>query len=123
MTTIRINRPIVVWRYTISFKQLLLRSVKATRHSTRIDVLFSGVEALSCRTSYDEGLRIVEAGYEESETIFSAAGVESNAHLTCFVLVGPSSRDWIVASYMQTAEDEGNYDEPSSLGIEWGATS
>ena len=122
MASIRINRPIVVWRYTISFKQLLLRSVKGSEHSTRLDVLFSGVAALSMRTSYNDGLRILEASYPDSEAILSTAGVDSQEGVTCFELVAPSARDWIVASYMQMAEDEGDYDEPSSLGIDWGGT-
>jgi hypothetical protein len=61
------DRRFQLWSYRVSHSQLLLRSVKDAEHTSRIDVLFKGVDALDLPTRLD-GLVI-----ENCEGLFALA--------------------------------------------------
>lgn len=87
------DRRFQLWRYQVGHSQLLLRSVKATDHPSRIDVLFKVVEAIQLPTAF-VGLTIRQDGGK-------------------YLLEG---HDWcggIAAGACFVAEDDGEYFDPS----------
>jgi hypothetical protein len=44
---VRFERPFQVWAYTVSHRQLLLRSPKSAELPTRVDILFKDVRAMT----------------------------------------------------------------------------
>lgn len=57
------DRQFQIWRYEVGHAQLLLRSMKGDQHASRIDVLFTAVEAIDLPTRFD-GPRIERDGYQ-----------------------------------------------------------
>jgi len=87
------HRRFQMWKYTVSHKMLLLRSVKGDDHPTRIDVLFVGVSHVVLPTAFD-GLRIERSGDD-------------------FRLAGSDWEGSVVALNMAHEEDNGEYFDPS----------
>src|SRR5262249_4398796 len=61
---INFQRQFQVWLYTVSLRQLLLRSNRSETHATRIDIHFMDVEAIQLPTIFD-GLVLAEASQDE----------------------------------------------------------
>jgi hypothetical protein len=87
------GRHFQVWRYTVSHAQLLLRSTRDDSHTTRIDVLFKGVDRVDLPTSFN-GLSIEQDG----------AG---------YRLTGEDWSGFVAAVACLSAEDHGQYFDPS----------
>jgi hypothetical protein len=83
------NRVFTVWKYTISHRQLVLRSVKDPMQgiSTRIDLLFKPVVWMSLPTSFSD-LRVEEANPEQVEFMATISGVTLQNAEQLFVLYG-----------------------------------
>jgi hypothetical protein len=94
------DRHFQVWRFTVSHSQLLLRSVKGRGHSTRIDVLFKGVDTIELPTSFD-GLRIERNGER-------------------YTVSGPGWSGHVTATACFRAEDDGKYFDPSPFAASFG---
>jgi hypothetical protein len=105
------RRKFRLWDYSVSYSQLLLRSVNLPDYETRIDVLFSNVRRVLLSYQYetlavdslemgevDNGL--IGGGYEEWQRVFLING-------------GP---DFIVASQCKWYEDVGDARTPSKFG-------
>ena len=86
------ERKFAVWKYTVGHSMLLLRSVKSELASSRVDVLFVGVERIDIPSTM-EGLRIVGDGTYE--------------------LSGPAWRGSVTALNCAVREDSGEYFDPS----------
>ncbi|WP_143227057.1 hypothetical protein [Actinomadura mexicana] len=104
------SREFRLWHYSVSYSQLLIRSVNIERERTRIDVLFSNVRRILLSHEYaalvidqlgvgDSGREVVE-GHEEWQNVFLING-------------GP---DFIVASHCKWHEDVGDARSPSHFG-------
>ena len=87
------DRHFQVWRYEVGHSQLLLRSVKASGHDSRIDVLFKAVDSICMPTSLD-GLTIERDG-------------------DSFALSGREWEGSITAGSCYQAEDGDEYFDPS----------
>lgn len=105
------DRVFQIWLYTVSHRQLLFRSNKDNIYSTRIEVLFNGVEFMSLYPLMDEGLVITSPATGElpAEIDFSRISrpwyrVESGG-----------SVGHVAAREVIFGEDELEYFEPSSL--------
>jgi hypothetical protein len=70
---LRSERRFVLWAYSVSHRQLLLRSAADRDHETTVDLLFKPVEAVKIRGGYD-GLVIRCATAEEAERIEDPPG-------------------------------------------------
>jgi hypothetical protein len=106
------NRVFEVWRYTVSHRQLLIRSNKGNSFPTRLEVLFKDV-AFMAVPPVMRGVTITECG---------AAGDELPSGLNAFQISKPWYRietegcvGYIAAGAIETNEDDLGYEEPSSL--------
>jgi len=114
MTTLfESRRTFQLWRAVVGHNQLLLRSTKSESEPTRIEILFKPVRALELRTVLD-GLRIRLANPDEAEQIAIKSGDPGN-WATFFVLESDTWSGYVVAETMVSAEDDGEYSDPSSL--------
>ena len=106
------NRVFEVWRYTVSHRQLLIRSNKRNSFPTRLEVLFKNV-AFMALPPVMRGVTISECG---------AAGDELPSCLNAFQISKPwyrieteGSVGYVAAGAIATNEDDLGYEEPSSL--------
>lgn len=114
LTVFESDRQFQLWRAVVGHSQLLLRSTKTEEHPTRIDVLFKPVQGMKLRTLLD-GLRIREADPHEANDIARETGEECGDEFKCFVIESRGFRGFVVATVMTTAEDAGEYSDPSQL--------
>jgi hypothetical protein len=104
-----------MWAYTVSHKELLLRSRKDDEGGTRIDVLFKGVEAL-CLPTKLTNLAIREASDEEAaHGLGGLAAADPTGELRVFLVQSAEGEGRVVALVMFYAEDDGWWHEPSPL--------
>jgi len=111
------NRRFAVWSYTVSHKQLLLRSTKDHAHETRIDLLFKNVLYLALPTLIHD-LTVSEADAATSSRIVAGVASDSPRSLDdkrVYVLRGRGPEGYVVASTVVHAEDTEDYLAPSSL--------
>ena len=111
------TRQFQLWRYTVSHSQLLLRSNKGDDYSTRLEVLFKGVDWMSLPTILD-GLEIGECGPDSLPTIKETCFVPNASHHRCFQVSTSVERGFVVASSVFVAEDDGDYSTPSTLYVD-----
>ncbi|EFH88284.1 hypothetical protein [Ktedonobacter racemifer] len=111
------NRVFTVWKYTISHRQLVLRSVKDTKQgiSTRIDLLFKPVAWMSLPTGFSD-LRVEEASPEHVEFMTTISGVTLQDSEKLFVLQGKQSQGYVAASLYALDESTREFDEPDIWG-------
>jgi hypothetical protein len=107
------GRRFQMWSYTVSHRQLLLRSNKSEGRR-RCEVLFSNVARFDLPTSFDD-LEILIG--DEGTLPDSAAelGADSGTHRKRYLLRGINWSGYVVAGGMATAEDDAEYYEASSL--------
>ncbi len=103
-----ITRTFRVWAYSVSHRQLLLRSPSEEGGGTRVDVLFKGVDELHIQT-VASGLSIQEAALDSELD----SGQKHSPKK--FVLKSAGWIGFIVAGSVAVHEDNGSYDEPSAL--------
>ncbi len=103
------RRRFQVWGYTVSHRELLLRSTKSKEFPTRIDVFLKGVQEFHLPTVFD-GLSITEARAEDLErlSILSDA-VSSGSGAKAFVVNGNGFMGYVIALGVWCHEDEGEY--------------
>jgi len=107
------EREFQVWLYTVSHSILLLRSVKSETLSTRVDVIFKPVRALSVPTT------LVGIDVRSMPVPATLAGVVPDLHDSdqFFSLTGAEPTWWIVAGTVDWHGDEGEYSDPSSFSV------
>lgn len=121
ITSIRLERLVQVWSYSVSMSQLLFRASKSTDASTRVDLLFTGVAAMNLPTMGMRHLDVNVATSAERTAILASAAVDHPEQRTCFVVAGTGNLSgtpflgWIVAGAMTSCEDDGEYYEDSQL--------
>ena len=117
MQPINLRRRFQLWSYSVSHRQLLLRSVKTNSIATRVDVLFKNVFSINLPTVIEE-LRVAEADPHSARAILQSSSHEEDLPVRdtrVFLLTGNGWNGVIVAGYVGVAEDTGDYDDPSSL--------
>lgn len=111
------DRVFAVWKYTISHRQLILRSVKDEKRgiSTRIDLLFKPVAWMSLPTGFSD-LQVEAASPEHVEFMTTISGVTLQGSEKLFVLRGNHSRGYVAASVYACDESTREHDEPDIWG-------
>jgi len=97
------------WLYTVSHGQLLLRRPKNPAHPRRLDILFKDVGEAHV-VPYFDNLRVLEVRPGDAGFEIAATGRRK-----LFRLVGENAVGHVVAGAVVHAEDDLEYDEPSSL--------
>lgn len=112
------KRSFQLWGYTVSHRELLLRSTKSADYPTRIDVFFKGVKEFHLPTSF-KGLSIAHASLDELRTLPSHRGgwAESGSDLKFFKIGGADFVGYVVALVVFCHEDDGEYCEPSFFDV------
>jgi hypothetical protein len=106
------EREFQVWLYTVSHAQLLLRSTRAGKHGTRVDILFKGVRAVQLPTTL-RGLNIVVMSRHEAIETSTSMGVQLRGNESVFALSGSNYAGFVIAGGAFLHEDEGSHDDPS----------
>ncbi len=106
------RREFRIWHYTVSYGQLLLRSLDVTKYATRIDVLFSNVKRMHVATKYEE--LIIQQIDSPTDLRLSEYGIQLPNDGSIFLMNnGP---DYVSATHCQWHEDEGGAHTPSRFG-------
>lgn len=95
------------WFYLVSHGQLLLRRPKGSAQPRRLDILFKDVVEVRV-VSFFDNLQVVEAGSE-------IATINPVGEHSIYRLVGDNAIGYIVAGAVVWSEDDGEYNEASSL--------
>jgi hypothetical protein len=111
---VRFDGPFAVWAYTIGHGRLLLRRTKSAEHPTRVDVLFKDVGWMCFPTSLAD-VRIREAAPGEADNLLASAGPLRTSGRKLFAVSGSNWRGYVLAGVVVWKEDEGEYNDPSSL--------
>lgn len=98
------------WLYTVSHGQLLLRRPKNPTLPRRLDILFKDVVEAHV-VSFFDNLRVVEAMPDQT----SAATIMPVGGRSLYKLIGENAVGHVIAGAIVCKEDDGEYDEPSSL--------
>lgn len=112
MTTVAYpDRRFQLWEYRVSHGGLLIRSPKGPSVSLNVDMLFDGVEFVSCRRLM-RGIELLEASPEDLDRVADAIGAVSNEDRV-FVLSSEGVRHLVVASSLHVSEHDGEiFDSP-----------
>ncbi|GAA2305193.1 hypothetical protein GCM10010149_63710 [Nonomuraea roseoviolacea subsp. roseoviolacea] len=112
----RSNRNFVVWAYTVSHSQLLLRTrptYGGGERQSRIDIVFKPVEAMKLRMVYN-GLVVRCAMQGEIDRIHAEhTGIDRKAR--CLMLEAAEEQDYVVTYAVGWMEDMGTERDPSPL--------
>ncbi|MEV8637569.1 hypothetical protein AB0395_38595 [Streptosporangium sp. NPDC051023] len=106
------HRGFQVWQYSVSHSTLLLRSVNVAGFSTRIDVVFVGVELMLIRPTYSKLIIFCVEGDEKREILVNESEEVIGKQL--FLLDGKAS--YVVAGGFSWHEDAGDHHTPSRFG-------
>ena len=99
---INFQRQFQVWLYTVSLRQLLLRSNRSETHATRIDIHFMDVEAIQLPTIF-YGVVLAEASQDDPVRV---------RRRKVFTIQSPHFFGYVVAGVVGWHEDENNaFDE------------
>ena len=108
----KIHRHFQLWAYSVSMARLLLRRTKSETFNTRYDILFQNVKALKLPTSFN-GIIVEIAKPLEAEQILAEAGMLSFKKV--FTIRSGILNCYVIAGACVTAEDAGEFFEPSCL--------
>ncbi len=111
---IKIGGSVAIWSYTIGHGRLLLRRTKSSAHPHRIDILFKDTGWICLPSSLDD-LTIQEVSIDEAAELFAQAGRVRTSDRKMFKVTGKGQQGYVLAGVVVLAEDEGEYDDPSSL--------
>jgi hypothetical protein len=104
------RRDFRLWHYSVSYSQLLLRSLNAAAQPRRIDLLFSNVEHMRIDAKYDQ-LAIEEVS--SSDPRLGESGIQPKHGKIFLVNGGPHL---VIATHCQWHEDEGGAHSASEFG-------
>jgi len=111
-SAVSFSRRFLIWVYTVSHSELLLRSTKTSDLVTRIDVFFKNVAAIHLPTILD-GLAVSEATDIERVELHLQIDPSRLEGRKVFVVRGSNFTGYVVAGVMAWHEDEQEYHEPS----------
>lgn len=106
-----------MWRYTVSHRQLLLRSTQTEDFPTRIDVLFKPVHWMNLPTQLT-GLIFELADPEQAQSLSEASGMAFDQEAKVFVVRGSNYQGYVVAAVYDTDERTPSDHEPSKWQVE-----
>jgi hypothetical protein len=113
--TLTFARPFQLWSYVVSHGQLLMRSPRGQSFDTRIDVLFTNVQAIMLPAVLDS-CRVSELdGRDETDIPDLVAGYDAGAY-RLFAVADGDRIGYVLAGAIAWSEDEEEYDAPSALG-------
>jgi hypothetical protein len=121
-------RQFQIWKYTVSHRELLLRSVKGPVQppqrkmppgpTTRFDVLFTNVAAIHLPTRFD-GLTILEAEENEKKELpLLPAEAASPKYYKVFIVRGTDFSGYVIAADVFWHEDEYGDSDPSHYRLQ-----
>jgi hypothetical protein len=106
MTTVAYpDRRFQLWEYRVSHGGLLIRSPKGPSASLNVDMLFYGVEFVSCPRLM-RGIELVEATLEDLRRVADEIGAVGHEDRV-FVLSSEGVRHLVVASSLRVTEHDG----------------
>lgn len=114
---VNLKRPFQLWQHVVSHGMLLLRSPKGDQFATRVDIVFTNVQATCMRTSFpDLEVKQCEAG--EAAQIRTRFGLQEARDLDVFVLKAAGMPDgYVVASAMDWHEDVKDFSDRSHFDL------
>jgi hypothetical protein len=104
------EREFQVWHYTVSYSQLLLRSLGHDDRDTRVDILFSNVYLMHLRPAFAQ-LRIDLA---DDDWTRDAVALPRGVPAKWYVL--NEDEGYVLATDCQWHEDRGDHHSPSKFG-------
>ena len=105
------DRRFQLWEYRVSHGGLLIRSPKGPDEVVNVDLVFDGVEFISCPRLM-RGLRLDAPGADDIRRVQNA-GREIGPADKVFVLVSRGFRHLVVASSLRMNEHDGDiFDSP-----------
>ena len=111
------GRKFQLWFYTPSHSLLLLRSAKNQVNPTRVDIVFSGVEAFECRTLDLVDLQITEVPIQELADRATNVLDKKSPSLKGYILTCNGSAGYVAAMSFTTKEDTRDQSAPSSINM------
>jgi hypothetical protein len=103
-----------LWSFTIGHGRLLLRRTKSSAHPHRVDVLFKDTGWI-CLPSSLENLTIREVPLNIAGALLVSAGSIRKTGRKLFRVTGTAEEGFVLAGAVAWVEDEGEYNDPSSL--------
>jgi hypothetical protein len=106
------EREFLVWSFTASHRQLILRSNpdRIARTTTRVEIYFGHVEFMSLRSSYS-GIRLLGAGPEEVQQI--SERLPSGLRPGGTYLLEENLQSFVISAKPAWRERECDFDAPS----------
>jgi hypothetical protein len=105
------DRRFQLWEYQVSHGALLIRSPKGPSAEVNVDLVFDGVEFLSC-VRLLRGVEVVRAETDDLRRVSDSFGEVSDPDQV-FVLLSDGVRHLVVASSLRIAEHDGEiFDSP-----------
>ena len=105
---VRWDRDFRIWHYTVSYSQLLLRSIDVAGFDTRIDVLFSNVAFMHMKRS-------MSRLYIDAAEEWRPAGVDVTEKRGRWYVIN-DGEFYVHATHCQWHEDQGDHHTPSRFG-------
>jgi hypothetical protein len=99
------------WHYSVSYSQLLFRSVDANKEPRRIDVLFSNVERMEVDSRYE---RFAVQELDAANVKWSQMRISMHRGAKPFSINAGSG--FVVATHCQWHQDDGDALSPSKFG-------
>ncbi|WP_157594356.1 hypothetical protein [Streptosporangium amethystogenes] len=106
------GREFRLWHYTVSYSQLLLRSIDINDSTKRIDLLFSNVERMQVSSEYNH--LTIEEFASSTDPKLSELGLQVPKFGKIFLING--GPDFVTATHCQWHEDDGDARSPSKFG-------
>lgn len=106
------TREFRLWHYTVSYSQLLFRSIDSSDSPKRIDLLFSNVERMHIGAEYDNFA--VEEMTEPDDPRFGELGLRALERRRIFLING--GPDYVAATHCRWHEDDGDARSSSKFG-------
>jgi hypothetical protein len=104
------DRTFEIWRYTVSHRQLLLRSNKTNILTTRLEILFKDVSLVLMKPTLSH-LSVVPCSSSELPNGYGADVIGK----TLYRIEAEEFKGYIAAASVSVHEDEREYEEPSAL--------
>jgi hypothetical protein len=109
-SVVRWERRFRVWHYTVSYSQLLLRSIGVEGFDTRIDVLFSNVYLMHLKPV----LHRLHIDLETKEWSRDGLDLPDGVKVNWYTINDGDA--YVVATHCQWHEDQGDHHAPSRFG-------
>jgi hypothetical protein len=110
------QRRFSIWSYHTSHGELLLRSNKSEKHSTRVEILFKGVEAMELRSVFNS-ISIEESNKLVIQDRKSRPLEILNDDDKVYIIKDKDWEGFVIAAAVFWQEDDKEYYDQSTLSI------